>query len=68
MIAVCAVGAEYAVLLFVLRLDALAAEFDGTAPVILWLTAAMGLVLFVLYDLILGRLAILFQKRFRRRP
>ena len=67
-IAVCAVGAEYAVLLFVLRLDALAAEFDGTAPVILWLTAAMGLVLFVLYDLILGRLAILFQKRFRRRP
>ena len=48
-------------------LDALAAEFAGTAPVILWLTAAMGLVLFVLYDLILGRLAVLFQKRFRRR-
>lgn len=65
-LAVCAVGAEYAVLLFVLRLDALAAEFAETAPVILWLTAAMGLALFILYDLILGRLTVLLQKRFRR--
>ena len=66
LLAAAAVGAAYAFLLFVLRLDAVAAELSGTAPALLWATAVLGLVLFLLYDLCLGRLTALYRKRKRK--
>lgn len=53
--AVC-VGADYAALIFVFRLESVTQELRESAPWLLWLTAAMGLALFFLYDQILTRL------------
>ena len=58
LLAIAAVGAEYAFLLFVLRLEAVV-----TAPALLWATAALGLALFLLYDLCLDRLTALYRRR-----
>ena len=66
LLAAAAVGATYAFLLFVLRLDAVAAELSGSAPALLWATAVLGLVLFLLYDLCLGRLTVLYRMRKRK--
>lgn len=52
-------------LLFVLRLDAVTQELAGTAPAILWATCALGLALFLLYDLTLSRLTVLYRRRRR---
>ena len=57
-LAIAAVGAEYAFLLFVLRLEAVVTELSSTAPALLWATAALGLALFLLYDLCLDSAAI----------
>ena len=46
LLAIAAVGAEYAFLLFVLRLEAVVTELSSTAPALLWATAALGLALF----------------------
>ena len=63
LLAIAAVGAEYAFLLFVLRLEAVVTELSSTAPALLWATAALGLALFLLYDLCLDRLTVLYRRR-----
>ena len=63
LLAIAAVGAEYAFLLFVLRLEAVVTELSSTAPALLWATAALGLALFLLYDLCLDRLTALYRWR-----
>lgn len=55
-------GADYALLIFVFRLEALTRELRETAPWLLVLTVLMGLILFLLYDAILTRL----PRRFKR--
>ena len=67
LLAVAAVGADYACLLFVLRLDTVTQELAGTAPALLWVTCALGLALFFLYDLTLERLTAFYQRRRRRK-
>lgn len=52
-------------MLFVLRLDAVTQELAGTAPALLWATCALGLALFLLYDLTLSRLTVLYRRRRR---
>ena len=64
-LAIFAVGADYLILLFVLRLDAVTQELAETAPAILWATCALGLALFLLYDLTLSRLTVLYRRRRR---
>ena len=58
-------GVDYLFLLFVLRLDAVTQELAETAPAILWATCALGLALFLLYDLTLSRLTLLYRRRRR---
>ena len=65
LLAIFAVGADYLILLFVLRLDAVTQELAETAPAILWATCALGLALFLLYDLTLSRLTVLYRRRRR---
>ena len=67
LLAVAAVGADYACLLFVLRLDTVTQELAGTAPALLWVTCALGLALFFLYDLTLERLTAFYQRRRQRK-
>lgn len=69
-LALCAVtmGAMYALILFVLQLPAVVQEFSETAPALLWATAATGLLLFLVYDLLIDRLGrICFARRKKRR-
>ncbi len=61
-----AVGAMYALLIFVFRLEAVVREFSETTPALLWATAALGLLVFLLYDLSLGRFTVLYRRRRRR--
>ena len=63
LLAAFAVGADSLFLLFVLRLDAVTQELAETAPAVLWATCALGLALFLLYDLTLSRLTILYRRR-----
>ena len=65
-LAVASVGAMYLVLLYVLGLTQVAEEFADTAPWLLWITAALGLVVFIVYDILLRRFAILWRRRRRR--
>lgn len=67
LLAVFAVGADYLFLLFVLRLDAVTQELAETAPALLGATCALGLALFLLYDLTLSRLTTLYRRRRRSR-
>ena len=60
-----AVGADYLFLLSVLRLEAVTQELAETAPAVVWATCALGLVLFLLYDLTLARLTRLYRRRRR---
>ena len=62
-----AVGTMYALLIFVLRLEAVVREFSETSPALLAITAALGLVVFFVYDLALMRLTTVYQKRRARR-
>ena len=67
--ALCAVtmGVMYALLIFVLRLPAVVEELPGTAPWLLWATAAAGLLLFLIYDLLIDRLAAVYRSRRKKR-
>ena len=65
LLAILAVGADYSFLLFVLHLDAVTQELAETAPTVLWATCALGLALFLLYDLTLARLTRLYRRRRR---
>ncbi|MBQ2323050.1 MAG: hypothetical protein II379_00515 [Oscillospiraceae bacterium] len=64
-LAITAVGAMYALILFVFRLEAVVQEFYAASPAVLWSTIALGLLLFLVYDLALHRLGALY--RYRRR-
>lgn len=60
------VGTMYLVLLYVLGLTQVTEEFADTAPWLLWITAALGLVVFIVYDILLRRFAILWRRRRKR--
>ena len=62
-----AVGAMYALLIFAFRLEAVAREFAETSPALLAATAALGLVVFLVYDLALERLTVIYQRKRTRR-
>lgn len=62
-----AVGAMYALLIFVFRLDAVVREAAETTPALLAATAALGVVVFFVYDLALERLTKIYRKRRTRR-
>ena len=68
-LSLCAVtmGVMYALIIFVFQLPAVVAEFSETAPWLLWVTAAMGLVLFFVYDLVIDRLSLVYRSRRKRR-
>ena len=52
-------------MLFVFLGYAVTQELAETAPAILWATCALGLALFLLYDLTLSRLTVLYRRRRR---
>ena len=60
---VLAVGAMYALLVFVFRLDAVTAELAATVPWLIAATFALGAVLLFLYDELLRRFARLYRRR-----
>ena len=60
-----AMGAMYLLILFVFKLDAVVQEFEATAPWLLWATAGLGLLLFIVYDFVLARLTALYRRRKR---
>ena len=62
-----AVGVMYALLIYVFCLSAVVEEFAATAPWLLCLTVALGLVVFAVYDLLLRRFALLWHVRRHRR-
>ena len=62
-----AVGAMYALLIFVFRSDAVVREAAETSPALLAATAALGAVVFFVYDLALERLTIVYRRRKPRR-
>ena len=59
------VGAMYALLVFVFRLDAVTAELAATASWLIAATFALGAVLLFLYDELLRRFARLYRRRKR---
>lgn len=68
LLCIAAMGTMYALILFVFQLPAVVQEFSETAPWLLWATAATGLLLFFVYDLAVGRLALIYRsRRIRRR-
>lgn len=61
-----AVGTMYAAIVFVFRLSAVISELENTAPWLLVLTLFLGVAVFVLYDVLLHRAAILYRRRKRK--
>ncbi len=67
LLCVAAVGAMYALLLWVFRLEALAQELADTSAALLWVTALLGVAVFFAYDLALDRFDLVYQNRRTRR-
>ena len=65
-VAAVATGIMYALLLYVFCLESVVEEFAETAPWLLWLTVALGLVVFVIYDILLRRFTVMWQRRKKR--
>lgn len=65
-VAVAAVGVIYALLIYVLALQQVAEDFVNAAPWVFWSSIGMGLALFVVYDILLGRFDRYYQRRRRR--
>lgn len=65
-LAVVAVGSMYALLIYVFCLAGVVEEFAATAPWLLWVTAALGLAVFVVYDVLLRRFTLLWRRRKRQ--
>ena len=65
-LAAAAISAMYAVLLYVFCLPGVVEEFASTAPWLLAVTVALGLVVFVVYDILLRRFTILWHRRKKR--
>ena len=56
-------GLMYALILFVFRLPAVVQEFSETAPWLLAATVLLGLLLFLVYDLLIDRFGIVYKNR-----
>ena len=65
-IATFAIGAMYAILLYVIGLADLVEEFAATTSWMLWTTVGLGAAVFLLYDILLGRFALIDQRRKRK--
>lgn len=65
-LAVIAIGAMYAVLLYVIGLEAVVEEFASTAPWMLWLTITFGVAVFLVYDILLARFTVLYRRKKRK--
>lgn len=63
LLCVAAVGAMYALLLFVFQLQAVVEEFAAASAAILWTTCLLGVAVFFAYDLALERLTLLYKRR-----
>ncbi|MBE7005594.1 MAG: hypothetical protein E7424_00370 [Ruminococcaceae bacterium] len=61
----CAVFAVYSLLLFVLGLESLRAEFSDMGKIMLLVTLVLGNGIFILFDFVLPRLELLYRCRFR---
>lgn len=61
----CAVFAVYSLLLFVLGLESLRAEFSDMGKIMLLVTLVLGNGIFILFDFVLPRLELLYRYRFR---
>ena len=61
----CAVFAVYSLLLFVLGLESLRAEFSDMGKIMLLVTLVLGNGIFILFDFVLPRLELLSRCRFR---
>ena len=57
------VGAMYALLLWVFRLEALARELAESSSALLWGTALLGAAVFLVYDLALERMQTVYKNR-----
>ena len=57
----------YAVLLYVFGLTQVTEEFADAAPWLLWVTAALGLVVFAVYDILLRRFTFMWRRRKKQR-
>lgn len=66
-VAAVSTGVMYALLLYVFCLEAVVEEFAQTAPWLLWLTAALGLLVFVVYDILLRRFTVMWRRRKKRK-
>jgi len=66
LVAAFAIGCMYAVAIFVLQFSALVEEWENRVPWMLWSMVAMGLVLFVVYDVLLGRFTAMYRRRRRK--
>lgn len=62
-VAAVSMGAMYWLAIFVLQLASVVEELKTQAAWMLWVTVGMGLVVFLVYDVLLGRFAILYRRR-----
>lgn len=65
-LAAVAIGTMYAVLLYVIGLTAVVEEFAHTAPWMLWVTAALGVAVFLVYDILLARFTAIYRRKRRK--
>ena len=65
-VAAVSTGVMYALLLYVFCLEAVVEEFAQTAPWLLWLTAVLGLLVFVVYDILLRRFTVMWRRKKRK--
>ena len=66
LLAIAAMGSMYALAIYVLQLSSVVEELKNEAAWMLWLTAAMGLAVFMVYDVLLGRFAVVYRHRRRK--
>ena len=62
-----AIAAMYALIFFVLRLDQIMADYQDMTRLMLALTLLLGNVTLAVYDVLLGRFALVYVRRFRSR-
>lgn len=62
-LSVIAIAAAYTVLLYVFCIPSVVEEFAATAPWVFFAMAVMGVILFVVYDILLKRFALLYRRR-----
>lgn len=61
------IAAMYALIFYVLRLDAILADYQDVTRAMAAATLALGNVTLALYDVVIGRVALIYVRRFRRR-